>query len=66
MIKRNKNNPPALFEWLLKTVSNREVDFSISGDFEEIFQKYKDVIRTEEVKECVQELVERRKKYFEE
>ncbi len=35
---KKENKPPWLFEWLLKKTSNREEDFSISGDFEEIFQ----------------------------
>ena len=39
MTRRNNIKPPALFRWLLLLTSSREEEFSISGDFEEIYQR---------------------------
>jgi len=39
MFRKKKIKPPKLFKWLLVRTSSREEDFTISGDFEEIFQR---------------------------
>jgi len=39
MIGKKKIKPPELFKWLLIKTSSREEDFTISGDFEEIFRR---------------------------
>jgi len=36
---KKKIKPPAIFKWLLVRTSSREEEFTISGDFEEIFQR---------------------------
>ena len=36
---KKKIKPPKMFKWLLIRTSSREEDFTISGDFEEIFQR---------------------------